>query len=126
MPLAAFVISASALQFSNFRISFGKSVLITMRFKVPEPEKHNDKLMHLLSNCCIGCPGRPGPTIDIALLTDSTGGIIVLSTYSSASGEKFIFIPYFNTVRCLNISRKHGINVNDYNHKAQPSGGTGR
>ena len=70
-----------------------------MRFKVPETERNNGTLMHLLSNCCIGCPGRPGPTIDIAVLTDTTGGVIVLSTYSSASGEKFIFIPYTNTVR---------------------------
>ena len=84
---------------SNYRVSFGRSVLITLRFKVPETERTNGTLMHLLSNCCIGCPGRPGPTIDIAVLTDTTGGVIVLSTYSSASGEKFIFIPYSNTVR---------------------------
>ena len=83
------------------RVSFGTSVLITMRFKIPEPEKNN-KLMHLLSNCCIGCRGRPGPTIDIAVLPDASGGVAILSSYSATSGEKFIFIPYKNTVSTMN------------------------
>lgn len=80
------------------RVSFGTSVLITMRFKIPDLDKHDGKLMHLLSNCCIGCQGRPGPTIDIAVLPDTSGGVVVLSSYSSMSGEKFVFIPYNNTV----------------------------
>lgn len=78
-------------------MSLGQHITISFRFRTSVTAKKG-KLMHIVSNCCYGCSGKPKPSLDIALIPASNGGVAVFSTTSAEAGEMFLFLPFRDTV----------------------------